>query len=408
MSFWIIAAAGAALVTVLLARALSRGASMPAETGTAHDVQVYRDQLAEVERDVARGVLPDADATRVRTEISRRILAADAAGHIVVSAGGKPSPVVTSVIAVVLLGGSLALYWQLGAPGYGDLALQDRIARAEDMRLNRPDQATAEAELPAADLPPELSSEYQALLTRLRDTVAARPDDIQGNMLLAQNEARVGNYAAAAAAQGKVVRLKGTEASVEEVSGYAELMVMAAGGYVSPEAEAVLRAVLSREVENGTARYYWGLMLVQTGRPDLAFRMWDGLLRRGPEDAPWIAPILAQIGPIATLAGVDYTVPEIGSGALRGPSTEDVDAAQDMTPAERMEMIGGMVETLSSRLATQGGPVEDWARLISSLGVLGETARARSIYENAVEVFADDPAAMDDIQRAGERAGVTE
>ncbi|MBQ0765858.1 MAG: c-type cytochrome biogenesis protein CcmI, partial [Sulfitobacter litoralis] len=280
MSFWIIAAAGAALVTVLLARALSRGASAPAETGTAHDVQVYRDQLAEVERDVARGVLPDADATRVRTEISRRILAADAAGHIVVSAGGKPSPVVTSVIAVVLLGGSLALYWQLGAPGYGDLALQDRIARAEDMRLNRPDQATAEAELPAADLPPELSSEYQALLTRLRDTVAARPDDIQGNMLLAQNEARVGNYAAAAAAQGKVVRLKGTEASVEEVSGYAELMVMAAGGYVSPEAEAVLRAVLSREVENGTARYYWGLMLVQTGRPDLAFRMWDGLLRR--------------------------------------------------------------------------------------------------------------------------------
>ena len=408
MSFWIIAAAGAALVTVLLARALSRGASMPAEIGAAHDVQVYRDQLAEVERDVARGVLPDADATRVRTEISRRILAADAAGHIVVSAGGKPSPVVTSVIAVVLLGGSLALYWQLGAPGYGDLALQDRIARAEDMRLNRPDQATAEAELPAADLPPELSSEYQALLTRLRNTVAARPDDIQGNMLLAQNEARVGNYAAAAAAQGKVVRLKGTEASVEEVSGYAELMVMAAGGYVSPEAEAVLRAVLSREVENGTARYYWGLMLVQTGRPDLAFRMWDGLLRRGPEDAPWIAPILAQIGPIATLAGVDYTVPEIGSGALRGPSTEDVDAAQDMTPAERMEMIGGMVETLSSRLATQGGPVEDWARLISSLGVLGETARARSIYENAVEVFADDPAAMDDIQRAGERAGVTE
>ena len=408
MSFWIIAAAGAALVTVLLARALSRGASMPAEIGAAHDVQVYRDQLAEVERDVARGVLPDADATRVRTEISRRILAADAAGHIVVSAGGKPSPVVTSVIAVVLLGGSLALYWQLGAPGYGDLALQDRIARAEDMRLNRPDQATAEAELPAADLPPELSSEYQALLTRLRDTVAARPDDIQGNMLLAQNEARVGNYAAAAAAQGKVVRLKGTEASVEEVSGYAELMVMAAGGYVSPEAEAVLRAVLSREVENGTARYYWGLMLVQTGRPDLAFRMWDGLLRRGPEDAPWIAPILAQIGPIATLAGVDYTVPEIGSGALRGPSTEDVDAAQDMTPAERMEMIGGMVETLSSRLATQGGPVEDWARLISSLGVLGETARARSIYENAVEVFADDPAAMDAIQRAGERAGVTE
>ncbi|HCT32524.1 MAG TPA: c-type cytochrome biogenesis protein CcmI, partial [Sulfitobacter sp.] len=141
-------------------------------------------------------------------------------------------------------------------------------------RRNRPDQATAEAELPAADLPPELSPEYEALLTRLRETVAARPDDVQGHVLLAQNEARVGNYAAAAAAQGKVVRLKGAEASIDDVSGYAELLVMAAGGYVSPEAEAVLRAVLTRDVENGTARYYWGLMLVQTGRPDLAFRMW--------------------------------------------------------------------------------------------------------------------------------------
>ena len=52
--------------------------------------------------------------------------------------------------------------------------------------------------------------------------------------------------------------------------------------------------------------------------------------------------------------------------------------------------------------------MEDWARLISSLGVLGETKRARAIFENAREVFANDPAAMDDINRAGERAGVKE
>ena len=67
MSFWIIAAAGAALVTVLLARALTRGASAPAETGPAHDVQVYRDQLREVERDLERGVIaramPQGDIT---------------------------------------------------------------------------------------------------------------------------------------------------------------------------------------------------------------------------------------------------------------------------------------------------------------------------------------------------------
>ena len=408
MSFWIIAVTGAALVTFMLMRALWRG--VPTTTGGQVDqgLKVYRDQLAEVERDVTRGVLSASDAARVRTEVSRRILAADISQDPEVTSGAGRSKVMVAVIIAMLMGGTAALYLMLGAPGYGDLALKDRIAFAEKLRQTRPSQAQAEAELPLAEVAPDLSPDYETLLTQLRSTVASRPDDIQGHVLLAQNEARVGNYIAAAKAQSTVVRLKGADATLEDVSGYAELLVMAAGGYVSPEAEAVLRAVLKRDVENGTARYYWGLMLIQTGRPDLAFRMWDGLLRRGPEDAPWIAPIQAQIGPVAELAGVDYTPPVVGSGALRGPSSADVDAAKDMTPAERMEMISTMVDGLSQRLATEGGPVEDWARLISSLGVLGETKRARAIFENAREVFGNDPAAMDDINRAGERAGVAE
>lgn len=408
MIFWLIAAAGATLVSVILGRALWRGATAPTVTHAEKDVQVYSDQLAEVDRDVARGVLSKADAERVRTEISRRILAADTSRAGAMDSAEKPSKLVIGVIGAGMLLGSIGLYLTLGAPGYGDLALKDRIAFAEELRQSRPDQAAAEAGLPAANVAPDLSPEYEALLTRLRDTVATRPDDVQGQTLLAQNEARVGNFSAAAKAQAAVVRLQGADVPIDDLTAYAELLVMAAGGYVSPEAEAVLRAALTRDVENGSARYYWGLMLIQTGRPDLAFRMWDGLLRRGPEDAPWIAPILAQIEPVAEMAGVDYTLPEIGSGALRGPSAEDVEAAGDMTPEARMAMIGSMVEQLSDRLATEGGPVEDWARLISSLGVLGQSERAQAIYQNAREVFADDPAAMDEIYRAGERAGVAE
>lgn len=408
MIFWLIAAAGAALVSLVLLRALWRGAHAPVPARTEHDLQVYRDQLAEVEREVAREVLSEADAARVRTEISRRILAADTSRADAVQPGAGPSKLVMGVIALAMIGGSLALYLQLGAPGYGDLALKDRIAFAQELRENRPTQAAAQAGLPPTPGLADLSPEYAALLKQLRETVAKRPDDIQGQTLLAQNEARVGNFVAAATAQSAVVRIKGAEASVEDVAGYAELLVLAAGGYVSPEAEAVLRAVLARDVENGTARYYWGLMLVQTGRPDQAFKMWDGLLRRGPEDAPWIEPILAQIEPIAEMAGVDYTVPEIGVGALRGPSADDIEAAQDMTPAQRMEMIGSMVDGLSERLATQGGPVEDWSRLISSLGVLGQTDRAQAIYDNALEVFAGDPSALDEIFRAGERASLSQ
>ena len=300
------------------------------------------------------------------------------------------------------------MYSRLGAPGYGDLALKDRIAFAKTLRETRPSQADAIAGMPEVTVAPELSPEYQALLTQLRETVAKRPNDVQGQTLLAQNEARVGNFSAAADAQSAVVRLKGPDATTEEVVNYGELLIMAAGGYVSPEAEAVLRAVLTRDAENGTASYYWGLMLIQTGRPDQGFRIWDGLLRRGPADAPWIEPILGQIKPVADLAGVDYTIPDIGGSALPGPSKDDIEAAQDMTPAERMEMIGSMVDGLSERLATQGGPVEDWSRLISSLGVLGQTDRAQAIYDNALEVFAGDSSALDEIFRAGERASLSQ
>lgn len=408
MSFWIIAAAGAALVTALLIRAIWRGATAAVPSRIEQDLQVYRDQLAEVEREVARGVLPEADAARVKTEISRRILAADTSRADQIEPGAKPSKLLLASIAVALIGGTGFLYLSLGAPGYGDLSLKDRIAFAENLRETRPSQAAALEGVPPATLPADLSPEYSALLTRLRETVAERPDDLQGQTLLAQNEARVGNFAAAADAQAAVVRLKGADASVEEVINYAELMIMSAGGYVSPEAEAVLRAVLTKDEENATARYYWGLMLVQTGRPDQGFRIWDGLLRRGPADAPWIEPILGQIEPVADLAGIDYTIPEIGSGALRGPSEGDIEAAQDMTPAQRMEMIGSMVEGLSERLATEGGPVEDWARLISSLGVLGQTDRAQAIYDNAMQVFQGDAVATDVIYRAGERANLAQ
>ncbi|KAG1648682.1 Cytochrome c-type biogenesis protein CycH [Nymphon striatum] len=171
-------------------------------------------------------------------------------------------------------------------------------------------------------------------MEQLRETVAQRPDDLQGHILLAQNEARMGDFGAAAVAQEKALRIKGDGITASDVSDYGELLVLAAGGYVSPEAETAFRAALARDETDERARYYVGLMMVQTGRPDIAFRLWDALLRRGPEDAPWIAPILAQIKDVSFLAGVDYTLPSIGAGAARGPTIEDMEAASDMTAEE--------------------------------------------------------------------------
>lgn len=408
MTFWIICGAMSVLVVFWLARAILHHPVAYGVNPAEYDLRVYRDQLASVDRDVARGVLGAEDAERARTEISRRILAADAGPRTEAATTTTPQRGIIALVALGMVGGSLALYTWLGQPGYGDLALADRIAFAERMRENRPDQKTAVDSLPAFAPMADITDEFRTLMEQLRATVANRPADLQGNALLAENEARIGNFTAAAAAQERVLRIKGDTTEAQDITDYGELLVLAAGGYVSPEAEVAFRAALARDETEERARYYLGLMMVQTGRPDIGFRLWDALLRRGPEDAAWIAPILSQIEEVAHLAGVNYTVPTIGAGALRGPSVDDIEAASEMTSAERMEMIGGMVEGLSNRLATEGGPPQDWARLITSLAVMGDSDQALAIFNNAIEVFADNPAAMDVIRAAGSQAGVSE
>ena len=408
MIFWIVITALALSVTAILLRASGKGqdASTPASV---YDVQVYRDQLAEVDRDLARGIVNPEDAERTRTEISRRILAADSAQKMSQASATKTtgSMVWNVGIVAVLVLGSLALYWRLGVPGYGDLALADRIESAEIARANRPSQADAEAELAEqtqADPEPP-APEYAGLVDQLRRVVQDRPNDEKGLRLLAVSERNLGNFNEAHQVFGRYLDVRGTEATPQDFADMADMLILAAGGYVSPEAEAALALALQGDPTYQPARFFQGVMLAQTGRPDQAFQIWDRLLREGPAEAPWIPLIQAQIDEIAVRAGITYTQPAPGS-ATRGPSSEDIEAAGELSPTERLEMIEGMVSGLAERLSTEGGTVEDWARLITSLSVLGRTNDSFTVYQNAVQVFADDPSAMDVINRAGDQAGV--
>jgi cytochrome c-type biogenesis protein CcmH len=407
MTFWIITIGLALVVALLLGMALLRPRS-DGEPAAAYDLRVYRDQLKEVDRDAARGLIGEADAERVRAEVSRRILAADAALQAETDAGGQARPatlVVAALSGVAVILGSLMLYQSLGAPGYGDLALTDRIALAEEARQNRPAQTDAEAR--ALPLPvPDASPDFIALMEQLRATVAERPDDLQGQTLLAMNEARMGDFIAAHAAQAEVLRLKGAEATAEDFANYADLLVLAAGGYVSPEAEVALAAALERDPQNGAARYYWGLMMAQTGRPDVAFDVWQVLLRDSQPDAPWFEPVRQQIEDMADRAGANFRLPPDLATAPRGPSAADVEAAGEMTPEERMAMIRGMVEGLSERLGSEGGPPEEWTRLMGALLVLGDQAQAIDVYNNALEVFADAPDALEAIRDGAREVGL--
>jgi cytochrome c-type biogenesis protein CcmH len=396
--FWAIAGAISLGVAAILLQALRQGATSQND-GAA--LQVYRDQLTEVDRDLARAVLTPAEAERVRTEVSRRLLDADRARAKAPLLGGKGSalPAMLAIGLASLAG--LITYDRLGVPGYSDLPLSARLAMSEQNYKTRPSQAEAEAAAP----PPqkiEVDAQFTDLMTQLRAAVAKRPDDPQGLALLAKNEAVLGDYIAARKAYQHLVEVKGAQASANDHLGLAQTMIIAAGGFVSPEAEAQLIATLEKEPTNGLARYFSGLMFAQVGRFDRAFELWEPLLREGPADAPWMEPIRAGLQDVADRAGIKYQLPD-----AKGPNADDVANAATMTPAERQDMIKGMVGGLETRLMTDGGPLEDWLKLMNALSVLGDKPRAKAAYDAAAQRFASDTAAMAKIESAASDAGIT-
>lgn len=407
MLFWIVSVAITLAVSGLLIGAL-RAARLRDVTAANSDIAVYKDQLAEVERDLARGIVTESEADAVRLEVSRRLLDADTRDVDDKADQKGQSGIGIAIVALCVVAGGLGTYAWLGAPGYGDMPMKTRLASLEQARAERPGQAAAEAEV-RDDLPrPEAPDpEFLTLMEQLRAAVAERPGDIQGLTFLAQYEARIGNYAASRIAQEQLIAAKGEAATDTDRLTLVDIMVFAAGGYVSPEAEAVVREVLRQSPENGAARYYLGLGEAQAGRADRAFAIWAQLLEDSPPSAPWVPVVRAEIFEVAFAAGVtNYELPATSS--LPALSDDDIAAANDMTPQERAEMIQGMVGRLADRLAIEGGPPEDWARLISTLGVLGDQNRARAIAAEAETVFAGNEGALALIANARARAGIGE
>jgi len=396
MGFWIATAAFSVLVVMVLMMSVRRP-RQAAAPAAAYDLQVYRDQLKEVERDVARGVLTEEEAIRARTEVSRRLLDADRAlqsAHVLDVKSSRIDRVMLGAGLAATVAGAFGVYLQIGAPGYPDLPIAARLEMVEDARQTRPQQDAAEAQVPFREgLPPDPRREE--LVAQLRTVMEQRPDDAQGLALLAQNEAALGNFRAGHLAQARLIAVLGDTVTGFHYIDMAEMMILAAGGYVSPEAEAALLRGLELEPRNGTARYYVGLMYAQQGRPDLAFPIWRNLLAESTVDAPWLEPIRLQIEEVAFLAGVNVTLAELPQPAApRGPSAADMAAAQDMSAADQAAMIEGMVAGLAARLAAEGGPPEDWARLIGAQIVLGRTEDAAAIAAEARSVFADLPDAL--------------
>ena len=362
-------------------------------------VDVYAEQMRGLERDRAKGVLADNEFDSMRAEVGRRMIsAAHLESSIVVklSTGGLWTLFGVSLAACIL---GAVIYSQIGSPDVPDTPIAARYAQSDALIALRLSQLDAESEVPALKTPKDPT--YLQLVKKLRAALKLRPNDIQGLELLAKSESRLENYADAHAAQRQVLKLKGKSASADEWYTYAELLITAADTYISKEAEDALRQTLQRDPNHSLALFRIGIYFDQIGRPDRTFSIWRKLLEAGPESAPYMSIIRRTITDLATIAGVDYEPPDI-----KGPNSEDIQNAADMTEEDRRSMIASMVAGLADRLENEGGPASDWVQLIVAYGVLGELDTAQEILNKALQQFAGQPADLAILQQARVSAGL--
>lgn len=376
MTFWIIAAlmiagAGAALALPLLRKQAS--GAVAAE----YDLEVYRDQLAELERDQSRGVITGDEMAAARTEIARRILAADTRMQNQAAreptAGKTGLPILAGALVVSLSAGAVLLYLQTGAPGTPDMPLAQRT------------------DLPA---PGENDQRIENQIAELASVAEANPGDADAWLRLADAYKTVGMYGNAVAAYRKAVGLGPVAA---EINGdFAETMVMASQGTVTPEARAIFEAVLGTIPGDPRPQFFLALGDYQAGRAREALDRWAALIAASPADAPWLGVVRENLARAAADLGLDVAevmpepMPAHGDGAPQ-LTPEQRAEMEAMTPAERDAVIREMVDRLDAKLREDPMNLEGWERLIRARVVQGERAAAQESLDRALEVFAQAP-----------------
>ncbi|PAQ04702.1 c-type cytochrome biogenesis protein CcmI [Mesorhizobium temperatum] len=357
MLFWVIAAIltlGASLAVLLPLAGGPKGGSASSD----HDLEVYRDQLSELDRDVARGLIQPAEAEEARAEIARRILRLDNAAD--KTAARQPSTATrlvatAAVLAVPLV--SWGLYSQLGSPELPSQPLSERLAK------NPADSSVDE------------------LVARAEAHLAANPSDGRGWDVLAPVYLRMQRFSDAVTAYRNAIRLDGDSAARR--AGLGEAIASAAGGIVSADAQAAFEAALKLDPANPKASFYLAMGMAQEGRIEEATAGWQKMLAALPRDSAWRAAVeqaLAESARQSVASGVP----------AKGPDGGDIDAASSMSPQDREAMINTMVAGLDERLRQNPRDAEGWMQLIRSYVMLGKADQARDALNRGIAVFGSD------------------
>lgn len=415
MTLWLILTILTAVAAFIIAAPFLRrkeDASAP-ESG----VEVYKDQLAEIEREKEQGLIDEAEANLARVEIERRILSAAAETQEL-----QENPpmrrhyhAVTGVAAIVILG-SVGLYATIGQPGY--FLAQPQIQRTAQ---NQVAQQTGAAQTAQTGNERE---QVEALVTRLEQRMKDNPDDADGWRVLGWSYYNTGRYQKAVDAYRRAVDLQKDNSNIRAL--YGEALVKAADGRVTDEALETFEKVLAVNPKDERGRFFKGMAKEQRGDNQGAIDEWIELYKLAPADAEWASDLRARIEQVAAQGGIDVKkqlaearpeggaatpsadqTPHPQTAGTRGPSAEDIENAKQMSANDQQAMVRGMVDGLASRLESSPNDPDGWIMLIRSHIALNEQDKARAALERASKAFEAEPETQKRIAEAAQVMGVS-
>lgn len=289
MWFWILATTLVVVVSGVLLRPLLRPGTLVADNTAASNLRLLREQLAELDAELAAGRLEQAQHTAARAELERRVLDETRVADTPVQArGGRVSALVLAVAVPAL---AVVLYAQLG----NRAALDSVLAQA-------PSQATAE--------------DVEALVQRLADRMQAQPEDPAGWLLLARAYGGLQRFAESSQAYAQVLKRQAPDAQV--LADYADVLAMTQGRTLIGEPEKLVLQALSLEPDHLKALALAGTAAMERGDPQAALKHWNRAKAVAPPGSPFATGLDPAIADARAAAGLP---PAASAAAAASPGT---------------------------------------------------------------------------------------
>lgn len=375
IGFAILAAAVAWAVTrPLLAhsKAMARqGAAAAAAPDS--ELAVYRDQLAEIEKERAQGLIAGADAEAARAEVARRLIrtAEEHARLAEVPAGAFSRVRQAAVYAAALIPVvAISLYLTVGSPSLPGRPYASRI-----------DEPVEQAS--AADL-----------VAKVEAHLRQSPDDGRGWDVLAPVYMRMGDFVRAGEAYERAMRILGE--SPARLAGFARATIMAENGIVNEPARRAYAKLLAADAQAIEPQVWLAIAKEQDGDLTGASAEYRRLLAVEQTKDPWRQLLDERLkSATARLNGEPEAAPSNAPDDVAG-----------MSPEARQKLIDGMVAGLAERLKKDGKDLAGWMQLVRAYTVLGKKQEAATALTDARASFAGDEKSLAQLQALAQSLGL--